>query len=136
MIEWIKLGLSILSFLGSIAVFIYVRADRNRRATVKSITELAESVNQRATVKSITDLTDSVNKRFSDKCERISRLEGEMKAIPTRDQLEREREIARGEVIRIHERIDEINKSTQQTQLLLGQVLGELKQLNKGTSHG
>ena len=120
MIEWIKLGLSVLSFLGSIAVFVYVRSDRNQRATVKSINDLAESVNT----------------RFSAKCERISRLEGEMKAIPTREQLEREREIGRNEVIRIHERIDEINKSTQQTQLLLGQVLGELKQLNKGTHHG
>lgn len=131
MIEWIKLGLSVLSFLGSIAVFVYVRSDRNQRATVKSINDLAESVNLRFKASD-----DAMNNRFNAKTERISRLEVEIKAIPTRDQLEREREIARNEIIRIHERIDEINKSSQQTQLLLGQVLGELKQLNKGQSHG
>ncbi len=131
MIEWIKLGLSILSFLGSIAVFVYVRSDRNQRATVKSINDLAESVNLRFKASD-----DAMNNRFNAKSERLSRLEVELKAIPTREQMEREREIARSEVVRIHERIDEINKSTQQTQLLLGQVLGELKQLNKGQSHG
>lgn len=131
MIEWIKLGLSVLSFLGSIAVFVYVRSDRNQRATVKSINDLAESVNLRFKASD-----DAMNNRFNAKSERLSRLEVELKAIPTREQMEREREIARSEVIRIHERIDEINKSTQQTQLLLGQVLGELKQLNKGQSHG
>lgn len=131
MIEWIKLGLSVLSFLGSIAVFVYVRSDRNQRATVKSINDLAESVNLRFKASD-----DAMNNRFNAKSERLSRLEVELKAIPTREQMEREREIARSEVVRIHERIDEINKSTQQTQLLLGQVLGELKQLNKGQSHG
>ncbi|MCQ8182186.1 hypothetical protein NP603_13775 [Methylomonas sp. SURF-1] len=120
MIEWIKLGLTLANFFGGIAVFIYLRADRNQRATVKSINDLAESV----------------NKRFGEKCERLARLEGEVKTLPTRDQLEREREVARSEIIRIHERIDELNKSAQQTQLLLGQVLGELKQLNKGLPHG
>lgn len=131
MIEWIKLGLSVLSFLGSIAVFVYVRADRNQRATVKSINDFKESVNNRFKA-----ADDAVNNRFNAKAEHITRLEVELKAIPTREQLEREREIARNEVIRIHERIDEINQSAQQTQLLLGQVLGELKQLNKAQSHG
>jgi hypothetical protein len=127
MIEWIKLGLSILSFLGSIAVFVYVRADRNQRATVKSITDLQTHVNNRFS---------DVDKQISAKSERMARLEGEVKAIPTREQFDREREVARNEIIRIHERIDDIATSSQQSQLLLGQVLGELKQLNKGQSHG
>lgn len=127
MIEWIKLGLSILSFLGSIAVFVYVRADRNQRATVKSITDLQTHVNNRFS---------DVDKQISAKAERMARLEGEVKAIPTREQFDREREVARNEIIRIHERIDDIATSSQQSQLLLGQVLGELKQLNKGQSHG
>lgn len=127
MIEWVKLGLSILSFLGSIAVFVYVRADRNQRATVKSITELQTHVNNRFS---------DVNKEISAKSERMARLEGEVKAIPTREQFDREREIARNEIIRIHERIDDIATSSQQSQLLLGQVLGELKQLNKAQPHG
>lgn len=127
MIEWIKLGLSILSFLGSIAVFVYVRADRNQRATVKSITDLQTHVNNRFS---------DVDKQISAKAERMARLEGEVKAIPTREQFDREREIARNEIIRIHERIDDLATSSQQSQLLLGQVLGEIKQLNKGQSHG
>ena len=127
MIEWIKLGLSILSFLGSIAVFVYVRADRNQRATVKSITDLQTQVNNRFS---------DVDKAMSAKSERMARLEGEVKAIPTREQFDREREVARNEIIRIHERIDDIATSSQQSQLLLGQVLGEIKQLNKGQSHG
>jgi len=127
MIEWIKLGLSVLSFLGSIAVFVYVRADRNQRATVKSITDLQTHVNSRFS---------DVDKQISAKSERMARLEGEVKAIPTREQFDREREVARNEIIRIHERIDDIATSSQQSQLLLGQVLGELKQLNKGTPHG
>lgn len=127
MIEWIKLGLSVLSFLGSIAVFIYVRADRNQRATVKSISDLQGYINTR--------LSD-VDKEISAGTERMARLEGEVKAIPTREQFDREREVARNEIIRIHERIDDIAKSSQQSQLLLGQVLGELKQLNTGSHHG
>jgi hypothetical protein len=127
MIEWIKLGLSVLSFIGSIAVFVYVRSDRNQRATVKSITELQNHVNNRFS---------DVDKVISAKSERMARLEGEVKAIPTREQFDREREVARNEIIRIHERIDDIATSSQQSQLLLGQVLGELKQLNKGQSHG
>lgn len=123
MIEWIKLGLSILSFLGSIAVFVYVRSDRNQRATVKSINDLQDQMNNRF---------GDVDKHLSSKAERLARLEGELKAIPTREQFDREREISRNEIIRIHERIDDIAKSSQQSQLLLGQVLGELKQLNKG----
>jgi len=38
--------------------------------------------------------------------------------------------------VRIHERIDEINKNSQNTNLMIGQVLGELKQLTKGQDHG
>ncbi|WP_026601649.1 hypothetical protein [Methylomonas sp. 11b] len=134
MIEWIKLGLSILSFLGSIAVFVYVRADRNQRATVKSITDLQTHVNSRFS--DVNNRFSDVDKEISAKSERMARLEGEVKAIPTREQFDREREIARNEIVRIHERIDDIATSSQQSQLLLGQVLGELKQLNKGQSHG
>lgn len=113
-IEWIKLGLSVLSLIVSVAMFIYVRADRQQRATVKSIDELKESV----------------TKRFDDKCSRLNQLEAELKALPTREQFDREREQWGREIIRIHERIDDLNKTAQQTQLLLGEVYGQLKQLN------
>lgn len=120
MIEWIKLGLSVLSFIGSIAVFVYVRADRQQRATVKSIEELRESVDA----------------RFSAKCARLAKLETDMGRIPSRIEFESAQDRSRGEIVRLHERIDELNKYAQTTNLLVGQVLGELKQLNKGINHG
>lgn len=118
--EWIRTVLLALSLLFSVGTFSYNLFDRRNRATTKSIKELE----------------DSVNHRFGEKCERLARLEGEVKAIPTREQFDRERDIARGELVRVHERIDELNKNSQNANLLLGQVLGELKQLNKGQSHG
>lgn len=120
MIEWIKLGASIVAMLFSGATFIYVQLDKRQRATVKSIDELKASV----------------NKRFDDKCARITKLETELNRIPTRSEFDLAQERGRTEIVRIHERIDEINKNSQNANLLLGQVLGELKQLNKGQPHG
>lgn len=71
---------------------------------------------QRATTESIKEL----HKRIDDKCLRIALLEGELKASPTRDEL-----------TRIHERIDELNQGNQETNLLLGQLLGQIKQMNE-----
>ena len=110
-IEWIKLCLSILSFIVSIAMFVYVRSDRQQRATVKSITELSESV----------------AKRFNEKCNRISYLEAEFGKIPTRAEFDAAQERGRNEIIRIHTRIDEINEGIKQTQLMLGELYGMAK---------
>jgi chromosome segregation ATPase len=118
--EWVRMGLSALNMLASVAMYIYMRADRQQRATVKSIDELKASV----------------NKRFDDKCNRLNRLEGEVKGLPTRAQYDKERELWSHEIIRIHERIDDLNKTAQQTQLLLGEVYGQLKQLNARKDHG
>ena len=120
MIEWIKLGASIVAMLFSGATFIYVQLDKRQRATVKSIDELKESV----------------DKRFDDKCNRIAKLEGKLNRIPDRPEFDAAQERSRNEIVRIHARIDEIGKSSQSTNLLIGQVLGEIKQLNKGQPHG
>lgn len=119
-LEWVKAGASVVAMLFSGATFVYVQLDKRQRATVKSIEELK----------------DSVGKRFDDKCARISRLETELNRIPTRGEFDMAQERGRSEIVRIHERIDEINKNSQNANLLLGQVLGELKQLNKGQPHG
>ncbi|ASF47011.1 hypothetical protein CEK71_13535 [Methylovulum psychrotolerans] len=71
---------------------------------------------QRATTKSIDDL----NKKIEEKCQRIARLEGEQKGLPTRDEL-----------TRIHERIDEIMETSRQNNLLLGELLGQTKELSR-----
>jgi len=115
-LEWIKLAVIIINPLISVALFIYMRSDRNQRATVKSIDELKESV----------------NKRFSDKCDRISRLEGDIRAIPSRAEFDAERERGRQEIVRIHQRIDEINDGIKQSQLMLGELIG----ISKGAKHG
>jgi hypothetical protein len=120
MIEWLKLAASIIAMLFSAATFVYVQLDKKQRATVKSID----------------DLKDSVDKRFDGEAVRISRIEGELNRIPTRSEFDIAQERGRVEIVRIHERIDEINKNSQNTNLMIGQVLGELKQLTKGQDHG
>lgn len=113
-IELIKLVLMAMNMLASVAMYFYVRADREQRATVQSIK----------------DLETHVNKRFDEKHIRLTQVECVVAAIPNRDQFDKERDSARNEIVRIHERIDELNKTAQQTQLLLGEVYGQLKQLN------
>lgn len=116
MIEWIKLGLSVLSFLTSVGMFIYVRSDRKERATVKSID----------------DLKESVNKRFSEKCDRISKLEGDVNRIPSRAEFDAAQERGRQEIVRIHQRIDEINSGIKTSQLMIGELIG----ITKGAKNG
>jgi hypothetical protein len=70
-IEWIKLGLSVLSLLVSVGMFIYIRIDRRDRATTKSIE----------------DLKGYVNAKLDDKCTRITRLEEVVKNTPNHKDL-------------------------------------------------
>lgn len=112
--ELIKLGLIVLNMLCSGAMYIYMRADREQRATVKSIE----------------DLKESVSRRFDDKCQRINRVEADLKAMPTRAQVDRERELWNKELVRLHERIDGLNQTIHQSQLLLHDVYMQTKQFN------
>jgi hypothetical protein len=92
---------------------------------------------QRATVKSIKDLEDKVMTKLDEKALRIQKIEIDLQKMPSNEHLNKEREIASHEIIRIHERIDSLNTTAQQTQLLLGEVYGQLKQLNSSrNSHG
>jgi hypothetical protein len=117
--EWIKTGAILLSLLFSIGQFIYTQIDRRNRATTKSIDELKTSM----------------DKRFDDKCLRLSRLEADMSRNPSRQEFELLQERNRNEIVRIHERIDELNKNSQTANLMLGQVLGELKQMSNRLPH-
>lgn len=115
-IEYIKLGLSILNFVGLILGFFYVRLERKDTATTQSID----------------DLELKVNKDFREVRGRQNRMETELSRIPTRGEFDAERERGRLEIVRIHQRIDEINNGIKQSQLMLGELIG----ISKGAKHG
>lgn len=92
---------------------------------------------QRATASSIKALEINVMKKLSEKAERITRIEIDMQKIPSQEAFEKARDLSGREIIRLHERIDTLNQTAQQTQLLLGEVYGQLKQLNSNRgNHG
>lgn len=99
--ELIRNALMLLQWLTTLALAMYAHNIGKQRATTGAI--------------------DDLNKRLNEKCQRITRLEGDLKAMPTRDELGR-----------IHERIDEIIENSRQNNLMLGEVLGQLKQINGG----
>ncbi len=117
-IEYIKLGLSILNFVGLILGFFYVRLERKDTVTTQAIEEL----------RSYTD------KRFDDKCSRISRLEIEVSRIPTRDEFDKSQRRMEEHIKSVYDRINEINKSNQDANrdinLSLGTIIGQLKGLS------
>jgi len=118
-LEWIKTGTSVVAMLFSGATFIYVQLDKRQRATVQSIEELKQSVDE----------------RFTAKCNRLSKLEGEVNRIPTRDEFDAAQRRTEEFIKGVYDRINEIDRANQDsaraTNLLLGQVLGQLKQLAK-----
>lgn len=118
-LEWIKAGASIVAMLFSGATFVYVQLDKRQRATVKSIDELKESV----------------DKRFIAKCDRLSKLESDLNRIPSRAEFDSAQRRTEDYIKGIYDRINAIEKSNQETaketNLLLGQVLGQLKHLSK-----
>ncbi|PPD36786.1 MAG: hypothetical protein CTY18_03090 [Methylomonas sp.] len=107
-VEWIKLGLSVLNFVGLILGFFYVRLERKDTATTTSITELHKHI----------------NKRFDTESARISNLEFEVGRIPDRAEFDAAQERSRQEIVRIHERIDEINSGIKASQLMIGELIG------------
>ncbi len=109
--EFIKLAISILNFVGLILGFFYVRLERKDTATTQSIDDLKEAVHE----------------DFKEVRERQNRMETELSRIPTRSEFDQERERGRLEIVRIHERIDEINNGIKQSQLMLGELIGMTK---------
>jgi hypothetical protein len=88
-------------------------------------------------VASIKELEEKMSQRFEEKSQHIGRLEIEIQRSPTRDQLDKERDRHQLDITRIHDRIDDLGKSYQQSQLLLGGIYEQLKQMNHhGNGHG
>ena len=103
--EGIKLTLTVINMLATSAIWVFVWLDSRRRVTVSSIESLESSV----------------TKRFEAKCLRISKLEAELRAVPTKE-----------DIIRIHERLDETVKDSRTMVLLMGEISGQIKQMNEG----
>jgi hypothetical protein len=101
--EIVRNWLMAINMLVSASVWLFVFLDRRQHATVETINKLE--------VKLETKLDDCRN--------RIAHLEGELKGTPNRQEL-----------VRMHERIDEVFQNIQTTQLMIGELSGQLKQMN------
>lgn len=116
--ELIKTGALVLSMLSNCVIGAIAIDARRQRVTTKAIDEL--------------------NKRLDEKCAKIAKLDAELNAMPTRQ-----------EIIRIHERIDgkfadidgrleriqeRIDENAKDSNLLLGQLLGQVKQMNESNA--
>jgi hypothetical protein len=127
--ELVKISISLFNLLLTCAVGIFAWTDRKHRATTESIK----------------DLEKVMMKKFDAKEVRLAKIEADLKVIPAREELIRiheridsENKVIRGEFGKMNERLDKIversTESSQNTSLLLGQVLGQLKQINEGKS--
>ena len=102
--ELIKLFILVINTLATAGIWVFVRySSRNSK-----VDEELERVKQ------------SFKQEMAEKCQRISALEAIIAGMPTKD-----------EIIRIHTRIDDMGKDTRQMVLMMGDVSGQLKQLNK-----
>ena len=101
--DTLKLILSMVNILMTLALWLFALYNQKHTATNQAIK----------------DLEKSVAERFAIKCERISKVEVGLKAFPSREEL-----------VHIRDRIDRMNDEQAKTNLLIGQVLGQLKQLN------
>lgn len=111
-LEIIKTMLGVVNMGVTAAIWLYVRTDNKNRATVDSIKQLERDMLS----------------RYGEKCAKLASLEGELKTIPTREQFDQQ-------VVRIHARIDEINQNTRNTALMIGELMGYVKQQSERRRH-
>jgi len=103
--ENLKLGLLLLNMLVTAGVWLFVRRESSNRAEQRAIKELQ----------------NEINKKLALKCKRINELEIQVSALPTN-----------GEIVRIHQRLDEAGKDLRTMVLMMGEIAGQIKQMNKG----
>lgn len=111
-LEIIKTVLGVINMAVTAAIWLYVRTDNKNRATVDSIKQLERDMLS----------------RYDEKCAKLARLEGDLKTMPTREQFDQQ-------VVRIHERIDEINQNTRNTALMIGELMGYMKRKAEERRH-
>jgi hypothetical protein len=70
--------------------------------------------------KATTDSIKVLEKQLADKCVRLAELRGEIAKMPVRDEL-----------TRLHERIDELLETNRTNNLLLGELIGQMREISK-----
>jgi len=113
--EQVKMALAILNMLVSAAVWLFVWMNKRQQASIESIEKL-----EAQTKEAIDKLDNHVNQRFQDKCKRLNTLEAQVSSMPTK-----------ADIIRIHERLDDMGKDSHSMILMLGEISGQVKQINK-----
>lgn len=102
--EAIRNLLMLLQWLTTCALAVYAHNIGKQRATTESIEEL--------------------KKCLGEKNLRITKLEVELKALPTTEKMEEW-------IIKVHDRINDINKVGSETNLLVGRLSGQVDQMSK-----
>ncbi|MDF1583879.1 MAG: hypothetical protein P1P78_11275 [Methyloprofundus sp.] len=113
--EIVRVALTLINMLVTGIVGIFVWQNKRQQATVSSIVKLESQ-----TKEAIDKLEDHVNQRFKEKCQRLNALESHVNSMPTKR-----------DIIRIHERFDIVVKDTHSMMLMLGDIMGQVKQLTK-----
>jgi hypothetical protein len=112
--EIVRNWLMAINMLVSASVWLFVFLDRRQHARIETINKLEAKI-----VEIIGKLEAKYDAKLDDCRNRISSLEAELKSTPNRQEL-----------VRMHERIDEVFQNIQTTQLMIGELSGQIKQMN------
>jgi len=120
----IKLLLTVVNMLASAGVGLFVWQNKRQQATVGSISTLEAHINS-----AIADHKQAVDLRLESMRLRTCELERQVHLAPTKE-----------DIIRIHQRLETmdkgINRDLREIILMLGDNVGQMKQLNKERNNG
>jgi septal ring factor EnvC (AmiA/AmiB activator) len=102
--EIIRNLLMLLQWLTTCALAVYAHNIGKQRATTESIEKLKQCVEEKNL--------------------RITRLETELKTLPTKEKMEEW-------IVKVHDRINDINKVSAETNLLIGKLSGQVGEISK-----
>lgn len=106
--EIVRNWLAAINLMISTGLWVFMFFDRRHHATIGSIERIERK------------LDDKID-TFRD---RIAQVEGEIKTAPRREEL-----------VRLHERIDDVFNNIQTTQLMIGELSGQIKQMSQVIHH-
>lgn len=109
--ELVKIILTLVAMATNAAVFLFVWVDRKQMARQAELERFQAKYDAKLTVK----------------CERIAALESRVSALPAREEFEKAQEKSTHQIVRLHERMDEVGKCLQQMQLMIGEIYGRVK---------
>lgn len=106
--EIVRNWLMAINLIVSFGLWMFMFFDRRHHATIDSIERLEHKIDEKIDA-------------FRD---RIAQVEGEIKTAPRREEL-----------VRLHERIDDVFNNVQTTQLMIGELSGQIKQMSQFIHH-